>query len=258
MRKALALAASLLVLLWPAAACLGAMSGSGSLETREFDYDGFSRIEVGSAFDVEITPSLAYSISITLDDNLFDNLVVTRSGDSLKISLRAGYIYSNYTARAQISLPELNRLEFSGATIGTARGFSSTEPFSATLSGASHLDIELTTDAGLDINLSGASSLAGSLTADGDAAFNLSGASSVEVSGAAANLDVGASGASKADLEGFIVDYADINFSGGSSGSVYVNGTLDVNLSGGSHLYYSGQVALGDVNTSGGASLSQR
>jgi hypothetical protein len=159
MKKALALTASLLLLLWPVTACFGAMSGSGNLETRQFDYDSFSRIEVGSAFDVEITPSLEYSVRITLDDNLFDNLVVTRSGDTLKIGLRLGYIYSNYTAQAEISLPELRRLELSGATIGTAKGFSSAEPFSAVISGASHLDIELTTDADLDINLSGASTL---------------------------------------------------------------------------------------------------
>ena len=258
MKKALALVVPLLVLLLPATACYGAMSGSGNLETREFDYDSFSRIEVGSAFDVEIMPSLEYSVRITLDDNLFDNLVVTRSGDTLKIGLRLGYVYSNYTARAEISLPELHHLGLSGATIGTARGFGSAEPFSAAISGASHLDIELTTDAGLDISLSGASTLFGSLTAGGDASFDLSGASSVEVSGAAANLDVSASGASGAELDGFTVGDADVHFSGASSGSLYVDGMLDAHLSGASHLYYRGTAVLGDVNASGGSGLSRR
>ena len=66
-----------------------------------------------------------------------------------------------------------------------------------------------------------------------------------------------ASGGSTLNLEDLPVHDADIRFSGGSSGTISLNGTLDADLSGGSRLWYVGSPDLGDIDTSGGASVGK-
>ena len=62
----------------------------------------------------------------------------------------------------------------------------------------------------------------------------------------------------KKKLADFSVDHAQIELSGGSSGVVNVDGRLDADLSGGSHLDYIGDAELGDIEKSGGSSLNKR
>ncbi len=67
-----------------------------------------------------------------------------------------------------------------------------------------------------------------------------------------------ASGGSTLDLENFPVHDASIGFSGGSSGTIRLDGTLDADLSGGSRLFYVGSPTLGDIDTSGGSGLQKK
>lgn len=59
----------------------GRVIGSGDLVTEEKDVSDFTIVEVGSGFEVEITQSSSYSINITADDNLFDYIQVSKTGD---------------------------------------------------------------------------------------------------------------------------------------------------------------------------------
>ncbi|GAH61199.1 unnamed protein product, partial [marine sediment metagenome] len=56
------------------------------------------------------------------------------------------------------------------------------------------------------------------------------------------------SGGSHIDLEGFSVNNADINLSGGSHATVNVGGTLDAKLNGGSRVFYVGDPAMGEID----------
>lgn len=258
MRKAvlLGLCGLLAVVLLPG--CLGLVTGSGELDTRQFDYSGFTRVEVGHAFDAEITQSDSFSISITADDNLFDYIVVTKSGSTLKIDLRAGNSYLNVTKEARVTMPGLERLSLSGATRGTISGFSSTGDFNVSLSGASSLDMADIAAGNVNFDISGASRVTGDITAGGDADIELSGASRVTLAGSAGDLRLDASGGSNAELDSFPVGDADVNLSGGSRATVNLDGRLDADISGGSHLDYIGQPTLGDLDISGGSSVSKK
>ena len=88
--------------------------------------------------------------------------------------------------------------------------------------------------------------------------LELSGGSHVDVDGSADNLRVDASGGSTLDLEAFPVHDADIGFSGGSSGTISLDGTLNADVSGGSRLWYVGSPTLGDIDTSGGAIVTKK
>ena len=233
------------------------MTGSGSLETREMDYDDFTKIEVGYAFKVDITRSDSFSVSITLDDNLFEYLITQHIGDTLRISLDPDHSYRNTTQRAEITLPELHGLELSGATRGDISGFSSTDALRLEASGASSLNIDDVKAGSTRFNVSGASRVSGSITiTDGD--FILSGASTVDLNGTATDIQLDASGASTIKLSTFAVSNASVDLSGASSVTVNVSDRLDVQASGASRVIYTGNPSLGSVSVSGGSTISQQ
>lgn len=89
-----------------------------------------------------------------------------------------------------------------------------------------------------------------------DADFALSGASSLTLEGRAGDLALDASGASHVDLEGFPVHDVDLQLSGTSHATVPLDGRLDGNVSGASHLIYVGKPTVGELNTSGGSTVT--
>ena len=217
--------------------CRGTFFGSGNLETRQYVLSDFSRVEVGSAFDFEIIQSDSYSVSVTADDNAFEHIEVAKRGDTLKIGIKAFPSVVPTTLEAVVTLPQLRGLVISGASDGYVTGFSSVE------------DIE--------IGVSGASKLAGDITA-GDAEFDVSGASTIRLEGSADDMVASVSGASSFNLADFMVNDADVDFSGASSGTVNVTGRLDANLSGASKLSYISEPTMGNINTSGASTLSKK
>lgn len=232
---------------WP-----GSLVGSGNLETEEYVFTDFTRVEISSAFEFEIEQSSSYNISITADDNVMEYIQVSQVGQTLKIGLRTGLrigsvtlsigpgifpIPGSVTLRASVTLPQLNGMIVSGASRGTVSGFSSTED--------------------LDITVSGASSVTGDITAR-NVDFGISGASTIQLEGSANDIDANVSGASHFNLEAFIVNNADVNLSGASSGTVNLNGRLDANLSGASTLWYTGEPTSTDINTSGASTVHRK
>ncbi len=229
--------------------------GSGNKITKDFNYTGFTGIEIEDAFEVEVTYADTYSVTITAGENVMKRVDVSQSGDTLKIELDDWWWFWHATPKATITLPALRRLEISGASKGDVRGFRSNEDLTLELSGASELDIDM--EAGeFYADISGASKLTGDLQT-ADAEIELSGASEVKLAGSGDNLNLNSSGASTTHLSVFTVDDADIELSGASHGEANIAGTLDVTLSGASSLKYYGNPDLGRVNVSGASTLEE-
>jgi len=127
-------------------------------------------------------------------------------------------VYKTVVIRIKISMPELRELVLSTGSHGMVEGFHPVDEIKIHLSGGSH----------------------------------------VEMQGSAESLILSASGGSDLDLSNFAVQKADVDFSGGSHGTVNVNGRLDADLSGGSLLYYFGEPTLGDIEKSGGSTLEKK
>ena len=217
--------------------CGGYLTGSGNLKTEEYTFRDFTSVEIHSAFEFEITQSGSYGISITADDNVIEKVQVTKEGDTLKIGLKITPSLGPVTLKAAVTMPQLHGLAVSGASRGTVSDFSSTKNF--------------------DITMSGASKVTGDITA-GNADFELSGASTVQLEGSASDMVANVSGASHFNLGDFMVNNANVTFSGASTGTVNLNGQLDADLSGASKLSYIGEPTMGNINTSGAASLSKK
>jgi len=223
-----------------AAGCLprGPMvTGSGRMVERELEVGEFSRIEASHAFELEIVQGSNQSVTITADDNLFDDLDTSVAGDTLRLRLRPGSAYRRTTLRARITMPSLRALQLSGASRASLSGFRSQED--------------------LALELSGASTVRGELEAD-EIRIGQSGASRVELSGSGSNLRLQASGASDARLAALAVRDVDVSLSGASTAELNVSGRLDANLSGASRLEYTGNPTLGRTETSGGSSIRAR
>jgi len=208
-----------------------AIRGSGNVVTQDMALADFTSVEASNAFEVEITQSDTFAVTIRVDDNIADLLDVSKEGDTLKLRLEGGVSLRNATLEASITMPDLKGLELSGASRASVSGFRSSGQ--------------------LDIDLSGASSLDGDLEA-GDVDINASGASRVVLEGSATEAIIEGSGASSLDLADFTVDTAEVTLSGVSDATVRAQERIEpVDVSGVSTLRYLGDPSLGEVNTSG-------
>ena len=205
--------------------------------TVEGSFSGFENLDIGHSFKVDIIQSQTYSVVVRVDDSIEQYLVMDQSGDTLKLGLEDGRLYTNVTLEAQISMPVLRSLELSGASDASFTQFASPNPF--------------------DLVISGASSAAGDIET-GDVRIELSGASEAQLSGSGLDLTLEASGASEADLEMFTVNNASLDLSGSSDVTVNASGTLDVHASGASDVKYVGSPTIGTIETSGASTFQQK
>jgi len=192
--------------------------GSGNLVTKEMSFSDFTAVEAGMGFTVVITQSSSYSVSITADENLFDSIQVSKSGETLNLGTKLGN-YKWSTLRAEITMPDLYELQLSGGSHGTVKGFHSSHSFVLDLFQGSHIE---------------------------------------RAEGSANDLHIRAWGGSHLDMSNFQVHNADVELSGGSHITISLDGRLDAKLSGSSHLYYIGEPTLGNIQKSGGSKISKR
>ena len=197
---------------------LGTIAGSGQVVTQNQQFSDFTSVRVSNGFAFVITHSNSFSVKTITDDNLQNYIRVSKSGNTLSVGLKPGYSVTTSILRVEISMPILSRLELSGGTNGNATGFVSTNNF----------------------------------------AIDASGGSVVQIQGQANDLTINASGGSQLTLSDFAVKNANVNLSGGTQTEIKPTGRIDATLSGGSHLFYSGNPTLGNINVSGGSTVEKR
>jgi hypothetical protein len=237
--------------------CGAVVIGSGETATWVMDYSDFNKLEVSSAFELEVVRDDAYLVRITIDKTLYEYLKIDQRGNTLRIGLKPNHTYSGTTQQAVVHLPDLQRLELSGASKAVVSGFSVAHSLDFELSGASRLGLGPTIAGNGGFKLSGASSASGQIQMD-DGHFDLSGASSLELQGSGDDITIGASGASSVSLPDFAVATADVDLSGASHAVISVSSRMDIKLSGVSTLEYSGDPKLGSLNVSGGSTITRR
>lgn len=210
------------------------LRGSGNTVTLQVDASDFDGLNVGNAFEVNITQGDDYKVMVTVDDNLQQYLQAGKQGRTLNIQMEPGYTYAGATLQAEVTMPSLAKLGLSGASRGNVSGFNAGDDF--------------------DVEVSGASTLRGEMTT-ADVTMNVSGASRAELTGSGRDLRLEASGASHVTLGDFTVRNANVNVSGASSAVVNVSGRLDAEATGASSVSYRGNPELGRIQTSGAGSV---
>jgi hypothetical protein len=215
------------------------VTGSGRTTTQNYDFSGFTKVSLGSAFQADIKQGQSYATSVTVDDNLVEYLDVRVDGDTLHIGLkpRVSLGFRNTTLRAQITMPDLVGLDLSGATRTQLSGFNNAKPAAVEISGASQLHGDITT---------------------GEMQMRASGASTVQISGATGPLDVEASGASTVRLDNFKSTDTHVRASGASNITANASGKLTGDASGASTVSYTGSPSSVQVDTSGASNVRQK
>ena len=237
-KVAVAVCAILIVSLMLMVGCRGeGLVGSGNTITRTFDYDNFTILDVHHGFYVDVTRADEFSIEIIIDDNLLEYLEVDKSGNTLKIRLQQPPEYRNVTLEANITMPDVSKLDLSGGSHTKITDFNLLHSLTIDLSEGSHFD--------------------GNISAT-DVDMEISGGSHLNLTGSADNLNLVGSGGSHLTMGSFIVDDAIVKITGGSEATINVNGKLDIEVSGGSRVVYDGEPAISDVNLSGGSTLKKK
>jgi hypothetical protein len=235
---------------------------TGETEIRQYNFSEFTRVDISSAFSYEIKQSDTYSISITANNNLFDDIKVAKEGQTLIIGMEIpgahwAVFNNNPNIKAVITMPQLQGLDSSGATHGIVADFSSTEKLDVTASGASSVELVEIIAADTAFDVSGASEVTGDIIVK-DLELEVSGASTVQLKGSANSLAVDGSGASHLKLADLKVGNADVTLSGASDATINLAGRMDADLSGASTLEYIGEPILGIMDTTGASTVKRK
>jgi hypothetical protein len=224
----------ILLIISPALLSAKTIFGSGEYVTVKEDIKDFDKIEISNSFNVRVNYAKDYTVTVQIDDNLQEYLIIEKVGKTLRIGLESGRSYRDVHSQALVTLPDICKLGLSGASIVTIKGFEFKHPF--------------------ELHLSGASKVYGDLKT-GDLEMHLSGASDVDLSGRGENLNISASGASTVTLNEFRVKDASLGLSGASKCMVNIEGELDVTASGSSKVKYCGPGSIGSVQTTGSSKI---
>ncbi len=208
--------------------------GSGRAASQDYELSGFARVYASHGFEADVRQGDAYSVRVTTDDNILDDVVVEVSGDALSIGLPTG-TFTTSRLQAEVTLPALREVRASGGSRVSFSGFSEEgESFRAEGSGGARVEGEAFAE---------------------EMRIDLSGGSRATISGSAERLEVTVSGGGNADFSDLEVQDADVNVSGGSSATVNVRDTLDATASGGATVRYIGNPTIGRENVSGGGAV---
>lgn len=217
--------------------CRDCGRGSRNIDSQTFGETGFTTVEAGGAFNVTIQYGDNYSIKVTTQERILDNVVVDKDGNRLELRLDRRHCNCDVPIEVEITMPSLSRINASGGSSFDLNGFSNTS---------------------LSIDASGGAKVEGSNLNLNQVNLITSGGSGIDLNGTADEVDIDMSGGSQVYLYDLNSNDIHVDGSGGSHAEIRANGSISVDLSGGSKVEYKGNASISAVNTSGGSSLVNR
>lgn len=156
----------------------GGVRGSGNLASDKRSVSGFTSIEAGGVFQIEVTAQKDFGVEVEADDNLLPMVRTEVDGSVLRIDTDKRFKSSN-PIRLRISAPDIEKLDISGVanvTLDNVRNSS----LSIESSGASKIKVSGET-ARLNIDVGGATKVNTDDLKSVNAVIDASGASFVSV-----------------------------------------------------------------------------
>jgi ribosomal protein L31 len=234
----------------------------GNIITKDFNNpSSYTALEISSAFDAYVSENTDV-ITVTAGENVMPYVVVETENNTLKIYLKPMTIVS--ISELKVVLPRNENLlsvNLSGATEFHSEFGLIGEDLKVELSGASKFDCDLGASGSIDMIMSGASNVESAILAD-ELKLEMSGASHATLIGAVSYLKLDLSGASKLMEKVIDKQYSLLclmcegSISGGSSAYIHCDGDISVDLSGASHLHYTGDGNTTGSSWSGGSDIT--
>src|SRR5512136_778312 len=130
--------------------CIMPLTASGcanSPVTNKFEFSDFTRLDIQNAFNTKIIQSVTYSITVKSSKALVDYLSVTKNGDTLTIKLQPNHPFTDFvlmrkTLKLKVTMPVLNGITLSGASVCVIKGYKSTNTLNLDVSGASTMTLD--------------------------------------------------------------------------------------------------------------------
>jgi len=212
----------------------GALAGSGRMISRTINLTGVTSVLAGANFVVRLKIGGSAQATVTMDDNLTDQVEAAVVGDQLRLGIKPGMSVRNATLSADVVVGQLDRLDTSGASRVIVNPVLSSPA--------------------LQLVVSGASAVTGPVTI-GQVQGVVSGAGTLALSGQVQDLRVSAAGASRLPLAELTVRRLDATLSGASQAIVAVTDTLAAQVTGASVLRYRGTPKIIRSQASGMSSI---
>ena len=221
-----------------ATACVQTRNGNGIPAEERRDLDGFERVVVAGALEVEVTAGQGFEVRIRIDENLIE-YVGTRvvASDALRIGVDGNLGDVLPGPHVSVTLPSLLGAELRGSGALRAAGFDEAEPVTLELNGSGELSFEgrapaLAATLGgsgnvllegraerLELSLSGSGSIAARALPARSAALSLDGSGSIAAT-VDGLVDAALDGSGRIDLYGTVTEGA---FSEEGSGAIVVH-----------------------------------
>ena len=203
-------------------------------EDKTFDVKNFDKLEMGSAFHINVRQGANYKINVHGDSRDIDDLIVKEVEGELKVYYSKWRI-RRYRMEIDIEMPTVKEIDFSGASTSKVEGFNNLNE--------------------LEIDLSG-SSRATFITRARLYEIDLSGASELDIEGSAQEIEVDLSGSSQLNAFDMTTEKATLDVSGASTSRVNVTRQLSVRASGASKVRYRGNPQISS-NLSGSSKVER-
>ena len=170
---------------------------------KQFPVNDFQKIDIGGAYSISVRQGAEFNVSADGEAEDVDDLKVTVESGVLHVKRSSSFSLFDSKKWNRVGLiitmPTVENISLSGANKARVSGFKGLPKLNVDVSGASNTEIDVETNE-LTMGLSGASkaTLKGKANS---ANFDLSGACKLDATGMSLqNVDIEASGASKADL----------------------------------------------------------
>jgi len=201
------------------------VAAQGSGGQRTYAVDGFERVSLGGAGDVEVRVGPAWSVTATGDPAILDKILVERDGKSLKLSRRKGVNWSRgEKVRFLVTMPRITGADIGGS--GTVR-------------------VDRVPGGSFDGNIGGSGTLDVHGLAVDKAEFSIGGSGTVEAAGTARSLEVSIGGSGTVHAQPLRADTGEITIAGAGNIQAQVTRTAEVTIMG-----------SGNVDITGGAKCS--
>jgi hypothetical protein len=223
MSRSLRVVCPWLLALVVASACGFGIEGNGKRVEEQRPLAGFVEIDNRSAFDVQVEPGEAFSVSVSVDENLLPVLHTRVVDDTLIVDSHENVGGVLLGPHVTVTMPRLRSARLSGSGRLDVLSFEQSEPLDLMLSGSGDLFFEGEA-ASIVADLSGSGTLrvAG---ATERLALNLDGSGSIDArscSAAEGKLDLDGSGDLRATVHGPV----EVSLSGSGDVDLYGGGTI--------------------------------
>jgi hypothetical protein len=210
------------------------ITGSGNIITEKRQVGSFEAISAGGAFEVELQQGDVQSVTVESDDNIMPYIETKVSGNELKISNKRNSNFNNGHYKVFVTVPELNKIECSGAANVKAKGL-------------------LKNNSSITIKTSGAADIVAEVDAP-EIIVKASGAGNIKLSGRTKNYTAVSSGSADIKTINLQSENTDVTVSGAGNAHVHASVSLKAEASGAGSIFYTGSARV-DQRVSGAGSV---